>query len=158
MRRKGYEGCFIHGLGYSIGVEVHENPRFNEICDDRLREGIVITVESGIYSKGRLGVSKVPVREALTKLCREGTLRSVPRFGYIVNRISEKNSRDVIESRVFLETKMLEISFTSLTQENLDRLKVHVIKAAAKQNIDVRKVWEDNKKFHMLLVSFLRTK
>ncbi len=53
---QGYEGCFTHGLGHSVGVEVHENPRFNEVCTDRLREGIVITVEPGIYLKGRLGV------------------------------------------------------------------------------------------------------
>lgn len=53
---QGYEGCFTHGLGHSVGVEVHENPRFNEICDDSLREGTVITVEPGIYLKGRLGV------------------------------------------------------------------------------------------------------
>lgn len=53
---QGYEGCFTHGLGHSVGVEVHENPRFNEICTDRLKEGIVITVEPGIYIKGRFGV------------------------------------------------------------------------------------------------------
>lgn len=53
---QGYEGCFTHGLGHSVGVEVHENPRFNEICTDRLQEGIVITVEPGIYLKGRFGV------------------------------------------------------------------------------------------------------
>ena len=53
---QGYQGCFTHGLGHSVGVEVHENPRFNEICTDRLKEGIVITVEPGIYLKGRFGV------------------------------------------------------------------------------------------------------
>ncbi|MDD6615265.1 MAG: M24 family metallopeptidase, partial [Lachnospiraceae bacterium] len=52
----GYQGCFSHGLGHSVGVEVHENPRFNENCTDILTEGIVITVEPGIYLKGRFGV------------------------------------------------------------------------------------------------------
>ncbi len=54
--QQGYEGCFSHGLGHSVGVEVHENPRFNEICTDRLIPGIAITVEPGIYLKKRFGV------------------------------------------------------------------------------------------------------
>lgn len=53
---QGYRGCFAHGLGHSVGVEVHENPRFNEICTEKLIPGIVITVEPGIYLKGRFGV------------------------------------------------------------------------------------------------------
>lgn len=52
----GYHGCFSHGLGHSVGVEVHENPRFNEVCKDMLVPGIVITVEPGVYLKGRFGV------------------------------------------------------------------------------------------------------
>lgn len=53
---KGYEGCFSHGLGHSVGVEVHEDPRFNEICETPLAPGHVMTVEPGIYLKNRFGV------------------------------------------------------------------------------------------------------
>ncbi len=53
---QGYQGCFSHGLGHSVGVEVHENPRFNESCQTKLAPGIVITVEPGIYLKQRFGV------------------------------------------------------------------------------------------------------
>lgn len=52
----GYQGYFSHGLGHSIGVEVHENPRFNETCTECLQPGIVITVEPGIYISQRFGV------------------------------------------------------------------------------------------------------
>lgn len=54
--QQGYRGCFSHGLGHSVGVEVHEEPRFNEVCQDLLTEGIVITVEPGIYLKNKFGV------------------------------------------------------------------------------------------------------
>lgn len=54
--RQGYRGCFSHGLGHSVGVEVHEDPRFNEVCRDMLTEGTVITVEPGIYLWERFGV------------------------------------------------------------------------------------------------------
>lgn len=53
---EGYQGCFSHGLGHGVGVEVHENPRFNEICADKLIPGIVITVEPGIYLRKKFGV------------------------------------------------------------------------------------------------------
>lgn len=53
---EGYQGCFSHGLGHSVGVEVHENPRFNEICADKLIPGVVITVEPGIYLRKKFGV------------------------------------------------------------------------------------------------------
>lgn len=53
---EGYRGCFSHGLGHSVGIDVHENPRFNEVCTDRLEPNTVITVEPGIYLKGRFGV------------------------------------------------------------------------------------------------------
>lgn len=63
---EGYEGCFSHGLGHSLGVEIHEQPRFREGSTQVLTPGVVITVEPGIYLKGRFGVrieDMVVVRE-----------------------------------------------------------------------------------------------
>ncbi len=52
----GYEGCFGHGLGHSVGVEVHEAPSFSPRCETRLLPGMVMTVEPGIYLENRFGV------------------------------------------------------------------------------------------------------
>lgn len=52
----GYNGCFSHGLGHSVGVDVHENPRFNSVCNTTLEPGMVMTVEPGIYVKNRYGI------------------------------------------------------------------------------------------------------
>lgn len=52
----GYEGCFGHGLGHSVGIEIHENPNFNMRCDTVLEKGTVMTVEPGIYLENRFGV------------------------------------------------------------------------------------------------------
>ena len=52
----GYEGCFGHGLGHSVGVEVHEAPSFSPRCDTVLLPGMVMTVEPGIYLENRFGV------------------------------------------------------------------------------------------------------
>ena len=51
-----YKGLFGHGLGHSLGLEVHEDPRFNKITDDFLEPGMVLTVEPGIYLPGKFGV------------------------------------------------------------------------------------------------------
>lgn len=52
----GYRGCFGHGLGHSVGLEIHESPAFNMRCDTPLAVGMVMTVEPGIYLDGRFGV------------------------------------------------------------------------------------------------------
>lgn len=52
----GYEGCFGHGLGHSVGIEIHENPCFNTRCEAVLKAGTIMTVEPGIYLENRFGV------------------------------------------------------------------------------------------------------
>ena len=52
----GYEGCFGHGLGHSVGIEIHERPLFNTRCDTVLKAGMVMTVEPGIYIENKYGV------------------------------------------------------------------------------------------------------
>ena len=52
----GYEGCFGHGLGHSVGIEIHENPCFNTRCETILKKGTVMTVEPGIYLENKFGV------------------------------------------------------------------------------------------------------
>ncbi len=52
----GYEGCFGHGLGHSVGIEIHENPAFNTRCETVLKAGTIMTVEPGIYLENKFGV------------------------------------------------------------------------------------------------------
>ncbi len=51
IKQAGYGEFFGHGLGHSMGLDVHENPRFaqNEAGDIELLPGMVMTVEPGIY-------------------------------------------------------------------------------------------------------------
>ena len=51
-----YPTCFGHGLGHSVGIEIHEWPSFNTRCEVPLLENTVMTVEPGIYIEGKFGV------------------------------------------------------------------------------------------------------
>ncbi len=52
----GYGKYFIHSTGHGLGLEVHEKPSLSKNDDTKLQEGMVITVEPGIYIKGEFGV------------------------------------------------------------------------------------------------------
>ncbi len=54
--QQGYEGCFGHGLGHSVGIEVHEAPCFNTRDNTPLAPGMILSVEPGIYLAERFGV------------------------------------------------------------------------------------------------------
>lgn len=45
----GYGDNFGHGLGHSVGLAIHENPRFSLSEEQILEPGMVITIEPGIY-------------------------------------------------------------------------------------------------------------
>ena len=47
---------FIHGLGHSIGLTVHDNSYPGPEFDKTFLEGMVLTVEPGIYLPGKYGV------------------------------------------------------------------------------------------------------
>jgi len=52
----GYGEYFGHGLGHSVGLFIHEEPRFSKLDNTILKPGMVITVEPGIYLPGEGGV------------------------------------------------------------------------------------------------------
>ncbi len=52
----GYGDYFGHSLGHGLGIAVHEAPRLARKSEDVLQEGMVVTVEPGIYIPGFGGV------------------------------------------------------------------------------------------------------
>ncbi len=45
----GYGEFFGHGLGHGVGLAVHEDPSLSPRCRKKLRAGMVVTIEPGIY-------------------------------------------------------------------------------------------------------------
>ena len=49
IKKKGYGDYFGHGLGHSVGLEIHEEPRLSPREEKIIEPGMIITVEPGIY-------------------------------------------------------------------------------------------------------------
>ncbi|MCB4791717.1 MAG: aminopeptidase P family protein [Elusimicrobia bacterium] len=56
IKHGGYGDNFIHSTGHGVGIEVHEPPRLSSKDKTVLKNGMVVTVEPGIYLKGEFGV------------------------------------------------------------------------------------------------------
>lgn len=56
LRRAGLAKHFTHSTGHGVGLEIHEAPRVAAKLKEPLQEGMVITVEPGVYLPGQFGV------------------------------------------------------------------------------------------------------
>jgi Xaa-Pro aminopeptidase len=70
LRRAGLDGAFGHGLGHGVGLAIHESPTVSSRSTDVLAEGMVFTVEPGVYLPGQGGV-----RIEDTVMLRDGVVR-----------------------------------------------------------------------------------
>jgi Xaa-Pro aminopeptidase len=56
VEEAGYGDAFGHGLGHGVGLAVHELPTLGPNSSDSLTDGMVFTIEPGIYLAGQGGV------------------------------------------------------------------------------------------------------
>lgn len=52
----GYGEYFVHRTGHGLGLEVHEPPYLTATSETVLEEGMVFSIEPGIYIPGRFGI------------------------------------------------------------------------------------------------------
>ena len=56
IEKAGYGACFGHGLGHSVGLYIHENPRLSPSENQEILANVTETVEPGIYIENFGGV------------------------------------------------------------------------------------------------------
>ncbi len=56
LDRSGYLKYFVHSTGHGVGLDIHERPSLSPRSKDRIEEGMVVTVEPGVYLPGVGGV------------------------------------------------------------------------------------------------------
>ncbi|PKK40643.1 Aminopeptidase YpdF (MP-, MA-, MS-, AP-, NP- specific) [Clostridiaceae bacterium JG1575] len=56
IERAGYGPYFTHRTGHGIGIDVHEPGDVSQVNDQIIEEGMIFSVEPGIYLPGKFGV------------------------------------------------------------------------------------------------------
>lgn len=56
IEKAGYGKFFGHGLGHGVGLDVHEEPGLGQESRGILQEGMIVTIEPGIYIPGWGGI------------------------------------------------------------------------------------------------------
>lgn len=101
-----------------------------------------------------LGVSRIPVREALARLEAEGLAVSYPHRGYFVTALSRDEILELFELRALLEPELLRLAIANMTPADLENAEA-VLKS---YELDVDRAavssWgEHNVRYHMALYS-----
>jgi len=56
IEERGFGDRFTHSLGHGVGLDVHEYPGVNQKSREVLKEGMVFTIEPGVYVPDKGGV------------------------------------------------------------------------------------------------------
>ncbi len=120
-----------------------------------LREAILLSVLKGGEQlrqdeiAAHLGVSRIPVREALRQLEAEGLVVFYPHRGAVVSALSYREVQEIYEIRIALETTAIRLAIPHLSERDLQRAEkvLDEIDLAA----DVAKWCVLNREFHTVL-------
>jgi len=98
-----------------------------------------------------LDMSYTPVREAFTRLEREGLLERIPQVGYLIPQISNKNIEEIFQIRECLEIFVFNKVFNYLNEGNIEKLNEYIAEQEhSLKEEDIGKFYRFDKYFHLL--------
>lgn len=106
-----------------------ENGGLRELAYQKMKEMILsCEIKPGefldLVKLGKqLGISRTPIREAETKLEREGLLQIIPQKGAYVSAISPKIVRDVYMTRKLLEPGIIRLAGDGISKDHLRKIR-----------------------------------
>jgi len=102
----------------------------------------------------QMGISTIPIREAIGRLEARNFLTVQPKKGVTVNELSEKSLREILEIRLLLElpvARRAAIAVTKDTVETIELLNSQYISAQQKNDAD--RALSVNREFHFTIYS-----
>lgn len=102
----------------------------------------------------RFGVSKTPIREALTSLVQDGLVEYTPNRGFTVTTVSVSDIKEIFEARIFFETELFRLAVRKISDAEIDQLdKMSHVEGDAKNPDYTELFLESNRKFHQALAA-----
>ncbi|MBI3163823.1 MAG: GntR family transcriptional regulator [Chloroflexi bacterium] len=95
-----------------------------------------------------LGVSQMPVREALKELASEGLIEHVPYRGARVVALSLEDIEDLYEHRAFLESRAAELAAENITAGEIAELKTMLVEMESLPPEGIAQYRKVNRNFH----------
>lgn len=133
-----------------------ENGGLRELAYQKMKE-MILTCEIrpgeflDLVKLGKqLGISRTPIREAETKLEREGLLQIIPQKGAYVSAISPKVVRDVYMTRKLLEPGIIQLAGSGISKERLKKIRQQ--DSAYKEEQDLNALVEADDALHKEIV------
>lgn len=121
----------------------------NAIMEHRLPPGIKLAEEKLAVA---FGVSRTKIRQALTRLAKDGLVRLTPNRGAFVASPTVQEALDLFAVRRLLEPEVIRNTVARAGKAELARLHDHVaLKAEARLRNDRRAIIKLSGEFHMLL-------
>jgi len=104
-----------------------------EILDGTLEPGVVL---AEIEQSQRLGVSRTPLREALSRLQADGLVRAVGGRGLAVSDVSLEHVQDLFEIREALEVKAARLAARRRDRATFEALRDEVLRSGERLAVD----------------------
>lgn len=125
-----------------------------DLVRDRILAGIV-PVDQAIRQDAlaaELGVSKIPLREALTRLEQEGLVRSQPNRGFFVRALNAAEAEEVYALRLKLEPETVAVAALRANEEEREAARTALITLEGITHTRGEVVGTLNRAFHLTLI------
>lgn len=125
-----------------------------EILDNRIAPG---TLLQEVPLAESLGISRGPIREALSSLASEGLVTITPRRGAVVAELTKHGFLEAYQLREALEALAVRLSVPRMNGEELDALELPILQMeTCSANQDGAGFFEANRRFHDAFVEAAR--